>query len=433
MAQQFKTELNVEDFIIGHRNIINSEAPDKPVTATDKPTDKPTALDWPKRLTDGRDRNGWAQRDAINALRELADEELPDTTSMLRMWRRWETGENEPGNRYASLLDELFGETFPVDENEDLTQLAAQIRDSIVSVEDLEAMQQRIDQLCMDYRSAQPTKLRLRVASFYRELESMLDRRTSLESHQRLLELAGWGALLLSTLSHDLGESDIAEQIRRTALKLGHDINNESIIGWAHEIRVWISLTRQEWNHAIAASQAGQQHLSDHEPTGVFVQLATQEAEAWARLGDLKEMNRSLGAAQLALERHPEPTNPEHHFVLDHAKFDWMTMRCLLLAGENDRAAKLADRLEREFTNPDGTLTNPMRISEIESSRALVALRRNDLDKAIEHANKAIDIPRRSKPSLLRATDLLANELEHHQSTDKRIYEFLARRTSILG
>ena len=69
----------------------------------------------------------------------------------------------------------------------------------------------------------------------------MLDRRTSLECHQRILELAGWGGLLLSTLSHDLGDSDVAEQIRRTALKLGHDVENESIIGWAHEIRVWIS------------------------------------------------------------------------------------------------------------------------------------------------------------------------------------------------
>ncbi len=402
------------------------------MTATDKTPDNPTTLNWPQRLTEGRDRNGWTQRDAITALRELADEELPDTASMLRMWRRWEAGENEPGNRYATLLDELFGEAFPVDEDEDLVELAAQIRGSVVSADDLDVMQDRIDQLSVDYRSADPTKLRLKAASWYRELESMLDRRTSLESHRRILELAGWGALLLSTLSHDLGDSDVAEQIRRTALKLGHDVENESIIGWAHEIRVWISLTREEWHHAIATSQAGQQHLSDHEPTGVFVQLATQEAEAWARLGDLKEMNRSLGAAQLALERHPEPPNPEHHFVLDHSKFDWMSMRCLLLAGENKRASRLADRLEREFTDPDGTPTNPMRISEIEGSRALIALREGNLNEALAHANRALDVSRRSNPSLLRATDQLAIELAAHVDQDVRAADFLERRIALL-
>ena len=403
------------------------------MTATDKPADNPTTLDWSQRLQGGRERHGWTQRDAIESLRTLSGEELPDTDSMLRMWRRWEAGENEPGNRYQRLLDELFGEAFPVDEETDLVQLTEQIRDSVVSNEELDTMQQRVDQLCVEYRSGDPAKLRLQAASLYLELESMVEQRTSLDSHRRLLEIAGWAALLLATLSHDLGDTDTAEQIRRTALKLGHDVGNESIIAWAHEIRAWISLTRQEWHHAIAASQAGQQQVPDDEPTGVFVQLATQEAEAWARLGDTKEMNRSLGAAQLALERHPEPTNPEHHFVLDHAKFDWMSMRCLLMAGENNRAARLADRLEREFTNPDGTPTNPMRISEIEASRALIALREGDLETALVHANKALDVPRRSNPSLMRATDLLASELEAAGDSEEEVADFLQRRLSLLG
>lgn len=276
--------------------------------------------------------------------------------------------------------------TVSLDDDEDLVELAAQTRDSTIEAGDLDAMQHRIDQLCVDYRSADPTKLRLKAASCYRELESMLDRRTSLKAHERILELSGWGALLLSTLSHDLGDSDVAEQIRRTALKLGHDVENKSIIGWAHEIWVWISPTREEWHHAVATSQAGQQRVSDEEPTGVFVQLATEEAEAWARLGDLREMNRSLGAAQLALERDPRPPNPEHHFVFDHSKFDWTRMRCLLLAGENPRPGRLADRLERELTGTDGTPTNPMRISETEGSRVLIALREDDLDRARAHA-----------------------------------------------
>ncbi len=129
------------------------------MTATDKTPDNPTTLDWSQRLADGRDRMGWTQRDAISALRDLADEELPDTASMLRMWRRWEAGENEPGKRYATLLDELFGEAFPVDEDEDLVELAAQIRDSVVSADDLDVMQDRIDQLNVDYRSADPAML----------------------------------------------------------------------------------------------------------------------------------------------------------------------------------------------------------------------------------------------------------------------------------
>ena len=151
--------------IVCHERIINVATPDKPVIATDKQPDNPTGLNWPRRLASGRDRMGWTQRDAIAALRELSDEALPDTNSMLRMWRRWEAGENEPGHRYASLLDELFGEAFPVDDDEDLVELTSQIRDSVVSGDDLDVMQQRIDQLCVDYRSADPTNLRLKAAS----------------------------------------------------------------------------------------------------------------------------------------------------------------------------------------------------------------------------------------------------------------------------
>lgn len=114
------------------------------------------------------------------------------------------------------------------------------------------------------------------------------------------------------------------------------------------------------------------------------------------------------------------------------ADLDRAEIACLLLAGENKRAARLADRLEREFTNPDGTPTNPMRISEIEGSRALIALRDGDLRRALVHANNALDVPRRSNPSLLRATDQLASEFARHRH-DARVVEFLRRRRALLG
>lgn len=107
-------------------------------------------------------------------------------------------------------------------------------------------------------------------------------------------------------------------------------------------------------------------------------------------------------------------------------------MRCLLLAHQDDEAEALADRLQPEYTRPDGTPRNPMRISEILASRALVALRRGQIEAAVGYATQALDIGRRSIPSLRQATSVLAQELEEHDHRPE-VAALLQRRIELLS
>ena len=56
----------------------------------------------------------------------------------------------------------------------------------------------------------------------------------------------------------------------------------QEIQAWAHEIRAWMALTTGDYHGVVAAAQAGIEVAPHH---SVAVQLAAQEAKAWARIG----------------------------------------------------------------------------------------------------------------------------------------------------
>ena len=51
----------------------------------------------------------------------------------------------------------------------------------------------------------------------------------------------------------------------------------------AHEIRAWIDLTTGNYHGVVAAARVGIETAPVH---SVTIQLAAQEAKAWARIGD---------------------------------------------------------------------------------------------------------------------------------------------------
>ena len=51
---------------------------------------------WARRMTNERKTRGWSQADAVRAMRAHAPGQLPSDSSLLRQWKRWETGEVEP-------------------------------------------------------------------------------------------------------------------------------------------------------------------------------------------------------------------------------------------------------------------------------------------------------------------------------------------------
>lgn len=53
------------------------------------------------------------------------------------------------------------------------------------------------------------------------------------------------------------------------------------------------------------------------------VQLAAQEAKAWARIGDRRQTGVALDRGRRQLDAMPYPGNLDRHFVVDPTKFDF--------------------------------------------------------------------------------------------------------------
>ena len=150
--------------------------------------------------------------------------------------------------------------------------------------------------------------------------------------------------LLLACVEYDTGNRQAAETTRQAALSLGEEADHAEIQGWAQEIRAWMNLTAGDYHGVIAAAQAGTEMAPVH---GVTVQLAAQEAKAWARIGDRRQTEVALDRGRRLLDSMPYPENLDHHFVVDPTKFDFYAMDCYRHLAEDRMAETLADEVIR--------------------------------------------------------------------------------------
>ncbi|MGV9238370.1 hypothetical protein [Streptomyces nigra] len=198
--------------------------------------------------------------------------------------------------------------------------------------------------------------------------------------HREVLALSGWLALLVGCVEYDTGDRHAAESTRQAALSLATEAGHAEVAGWAHEMRAWFALTTGDYRGVIAAARAGAETAADH---GVAVQLAAQEAKAWARLGDRRQVEVTLDKGRRMLEGMPHPENLDNHFVVDPAKFDFYAMDCYRLVGEDKLARKLAEEVLRVGTDFDGTDRSPMRNAEARVTLGVTAAREGDLEQAL--------------------------------------------------
>src|SRR6202020_2115887 len=90
---------------------------------------------------------------------------------------------------------------------------------------------------------------------------------------------------------YDSGNRAAAETTRQAALSLGTEADHPEIKAWAHEMRAWMALTTGDYHGVVAAARAGADVAPHH---SVAVQLAAQEAKAWARIGDRRQTEVAL-------------------------------------------------------------------------------------------------------------------------------------------
>ncbi|MFC9252082.1 XRE family transcriptional regulator [Amycolatopsis thailandensis] len=368
---------------------------------------------WAGRVRSMREARGWTHAEAGQRMRAHTSERLPDGDNLSRRWKAWELGESKPDSFYAPIVAATLGTVtaalFPPIERQsaglevlgttgmDTLEVVSRLQASDIDDGTLEAVRITVDKLCSEYARRPPAELIMEGRQWFRRLVELRGR-PGFRRQRDVYELAGWLALLVGCLEFDLGDRAAAEATRRSALSLGQESGNGGILGWAHEMRAWFSLTRGDYRGVTVAAEAGRAAAGNH---SVSVQLAAQEAKAWARMGRNEEMRAALERGRTLLEAMPYPDNVDNHFVVDPSKFDFYAMDCYRHIGENDLARELSDEVIRTSTGPDQRERWPMRVAEAQITLGVVAAREGDLDEAVMRGRRALSVERKSLPSLM--------------------------------
>lgn len=379
---------------------------------------------WAQRIRALREARGMSQAEAAEAMRIHAKRVLPDAEHLLRRWKAWELGENKPSRDYAPLVAATLGTVtaalFPPVERTnsglavltatgmDTLEIVSRLQSSDVNDATLEGLRITVDKLCSEYAHMPAHALITEGRQWLRRIVEMQEQHLTFRQRRETLELAGWLALLVGCLEYDLGDRRAAEGTRKMALSLGQEIESTGILGWAHEMRAWFSLTSGDYRGVITAAQAGQAAAGRH---SVQAQLLAQEAKAWARMGRHAEMEAALERGRTTLETLPYPDNIDNHFVVDPSKYDFYVMDCYRHSGNDRLARALADEVIRAGTDFNGNERMPMRLAEARITLGVAAAREGDLDEAIAHGRRAIAGDRKSLPSLAMVSQDLSNVL----------------------
>ncbi|MFE4373290.1 XRE family transcriptional regulator [Streptomyces sp. NPDC056835] len=392
---------------------------------------------WARRIASERLARDWSQLDAVRALRAHAATELPSDESMVRQWKRWESGAM-PGDFYRPIIAATFGTVtaalFPEPgrrngENEILAasgmetlEIVSRLNRSDVDNATLDALRITTDRLCSEYPFMPSEQLLIEGRQWLRRVVELHSKSLTLAQHREVLALSGWLALLVGCVEYDSGDRHAAESTRQAALSLATESDHAEVAGWAHEMRAWFALTTGDYRGVIAAAQAGTDRAPAH---SVAVQLAAQEAKAWARLGDRRQVEVALDRGRRLLEGMPHPENLDNHFVVDPAKFDFYAMDCYRLVGEDKLARTLADEVLRAGTDFDGTERAPMRNAEARVTLAVTAAREGDLEQALIYGERALQGERQSIPSLIMTSRELAAEMRRRYSGEPEAESYL--------
>ncbi|MFI0406400.1 hypothetical protein ACH34S_10865 [Actinomadura sp. 3N508] len=279
-----------------------------------------------------------------------------------------------------------------------------------------------MDRLCRDYPTVAPAALSVRGRAHLAYVLRLLDGRTSLHEHRELLVRAGWLSILLACTLFDAGEPTGAEAVRRTARRLGEQAGHGEIIGWSWEIAAWFALVARRYDEVVAHAEAGARHAG---MTNAAVQLTLQAGRGYARMGDDRALE-ALRVGRKILNRLPRPDHPEHHFVFDHDKYELFSSTIFTMLGRDEAAEEHAGEVIAQCRRPDGTVRWPMRYAMANLDLGLVATRRGNLDRAVEHGRAALEPARRSGDLLPRAAELCGG-LKERYPRERRVAEFAER------
>jgi transcriptional regulator with XRE-family HTH domain len=299
-------------------------------------------------------------------------------------------------------------------------ELLSRIRASAIDSGTVESLEATVIELCCEYAVRDARSLRREAHGWLGEVERKLRQPVGLAAHEGLLHAAGWLALLTGCLEYDMGQRAAAEATRVAARQLGEEGGNPEIVAWSFEMTAWFALTQTRYRAVLDAAAAGQAAA----PGGsAAVQLAGQEAKAYARVRDRDAVRDALERGRALLASIPAPGRPDHHFVVDPAKQDFYAMDAYRIARDDARATEYAKTVLELGKGPDGELA-PMRMTEARLTLAAVAAREGDLEQAVTTGIGALSGQRKSLPSLLMVGGELEAELRSRYPGESGPAEF---------
>jgi len=377
-------------------------------------------------------------------MRAQSSSKLPAQESLLRQWKRWESGEVQPKEFYQPIIAATFGTVthamFPVapqrDPDSDVLamtgmdtlELVSRLQRSDLDQATLDGLRIMADRLCSEYAFMPAEQLLTEGRAWLRRITSLQGQRLTLRQHREILVLAGWVALLVGCVEYDTGNRHAAETTRQAAMSLGIEAEHGEIVAWAHEMRAWINLTTGDYHGVVAAARNGTEVAANH---SVAVQLFAQEAKAWARIGDRRQVEVALDKGRRLLDALPYPENLENHFVVDPMKFDYYAMDCYRTLGIDSMAEHLAEEVIEANTDFDGRERAPMRMAEARITLGVVRAREGDLDGAVDLGMRALEGDRKSLPSLLMVSRDLTKVLNDRYPGRTQTQGYLDQLTSL--
>jgi hypothetical protein len=118
----------------------------------------------------------------------------------------------------------------------------------------VERLELAVDELATAYPGTPPGELLGRVSAYLGYVGTLLDGRTTLAEHRRLLVVGGWLSLLAATTLIDLHRDHAAAAHLRTAVQLARETGHSGCL----ETRAWQVLTQGDYRRAVGISQAAQ-------------------------------------------------------------------------------------------------------------------------------------------------------------------------------
>jgi transcriptional regulator with XRE-family HTH domain len=277
---------------------------------------------------------------------------------------------------------------------------------SDVGTATVEQLEQAVDGLAVAYPGTSPVELLGRVRVHLGYVAGLLDGRTTLTEHRRLLVAGGWLSLLAATCLTDLHRMSAAAAHLRTAMQLARETEHAEIATWCVETRAWQVLTQGDYQRAAELAQAAQR-LAPRGGGSALIQATAQEGRAWARLGAGPQTRDALARTEALVAPLPQPDRPEHHYRYDPAKADAYVATTLSWLGDpaaERYARRVLGRLESVTDGPP----RPRRTATARLDLALALTGTGRSDEAAATALEAVTSGRLVPSNYWRAEEVLA-------------------------